>query len=329
MRAARAWRALPLGMAVVAALGCGIPEPERLPRVAGAEPADGAAPEGLVAAVTFTAPIAAEDVAGGRRIAVATAAAEDAVREALEAEEGAGPIPGAIPAGAALVDGGRRVELRPDAPLLPLAGYVLVVSSRLRAADGRPVLDPEGRQRPFVHAFTTGPSSGPPPRAVVTEVRADAETPEAGGEYVEIQNAGAAPLELAGLVLAKRTATGTLVRCVLAAAEGGPVPPGGYAVVGGGAWDGRYALPAGTPRYACGATALLGGLANDRGPAILLLGADGATLSSFGIEAAAPRCPAAAERVAPLGPDAEGNLACAEGEGTPGACNSVTAPWDC
>jgi hypothetical protein len=35
------------------------------------------------------------------------------------------------------------------------------------------------------------------------------------------------------------------------------------------------------------------------------------------------------ERIDPRGADLASNLACAEGEGTPGECNSVTWEWDC
>lgn len=317
-----------LGLAL-AALACEATVPEPLPRVVGAEPSGTAvAPDVAVVAVSFTEPVLAEDALGGR-IALAPASATRAVLEAIEAEGPIAPAPDVVPADVKLADEGRRVELRPRASLAPLTEHVLVVASRLRAADGRLVLDPEGRRQPFVHLFATGMIPGPPPRPVLTEVLADAATPEAAGEYVELLNAGEAPLDLAGLKLVKRTATSSAT-CTIARAEGGPVPVGGYAVVGGGAWDGRYGLPAGTARYACGASALLGGIANDRGPAIRLLGPDGAVLTSLGWAEDAPVCAGAAvERIDPLGPDASDNLDCAEGEGTPGECNSLTAPADC
>jgi hypothetical protein len=312
-----------------AALACGVPVPEPLPRVVGAEPSGtGVAPEVAVVTVSFTEPVLAEDALGGR-IALAPATALRAVLEAIDSDGPVAPAPDLVAAAVTIADAGRRVELRPRAPLVPLTEHVLVVASRLRAADGRQVLDPEGRRQPFVHPFATGMIAGPPPRPVLTEIRADAETPEAGGEYVEILNAGEAPLDLAGLKLVKRTATSS-VTCTISRAEGGSVPVGGYAVVGGGAWDGRYDLPSGTARYACGASALLGGIANDRAPALRLLGPDGAALTTFGWDEAAPICAGgSAERIDPEGPDQSNEFECAEGEGTPGECNSVTDPIDC
>jgi hypothetical protein len=228
-----------------------------------------------------------------------------------------------------LLDGGRRIELRPQAPLAEGAVHALVLGP-VHDATGRPVLDPEGKRRTFVTTFETEPGPpGPPPHPVLTEVRADAVTPEAGGEYVEVQNLGAAPLDLSGWRLEKLTGSGTLAGCDLALATGGPVAPGGYALLTGGAWDGRYQVPAGTPRFACGGTTLAGGLANDRAPELRLLDPAGATQATFGLGGTAPRCPGPCERVEPTGPDAAGNLACAEGDGTPGACNSLTPAGRC
>jgi hypothetical protein len=87
------------------------------------------------------------------------------------------------------------------------------------------------------------------------------------------------------------------------------------ALVAGGAWDGRYALPAEVQVLACGAAALLGGIANDRAPALLLADPGGTVLATLG-EGGAPICPAALERIDPAGPDAPENLACTDG--TPG-----------
>jgi hypothetical protein len=96
------------------------------------------------------------------------------------------------------------------------------------------------------------------------------------------------------------------------------IAPGGVALLVGGAYDGRYPLPPGISAFPCGATALLGGLANDRPPEVLLIGADGTTLATFGQGGIAPLCPAAAVRLDPAAPDEAWNLACAEGEGSPG-----------
>ena len=170
-----------------------------------------------------------------------------------------------------------------------------------------------------------------PPRAqpVLTEALADADAPEAGGEYVEVANVGTGEVDLAGHTLAKRGASGGFSRCVLEPAPGGAVSPGGIALVVGGAYDGRYALPAEVRVYSCGASALAGGLANDRPVALALESPQGATLSTLGIAEAAPRCPdGALERIDPAGPDAAAGLAC-PGTRSPGACNSVTAPERC
>jgi hypothetical protein len=262
------------------------------------------------AAIWFSAPVDPAGLLDGRLLALVPAAA---LRDALLALDGDAAAPaGAVPARAALEDGGRRVALRPEAPLHGYTRYALVLSSRARAADGRPVLDPEGRRRTFVAPFGTAAPEGPPPRPVLTEVRADAETPEAGGEYVELANLGGGALDLGGWRLGKRTAAGALAWCTVVAPEGTVVPDGGVALVGGGAWDGRYALPPGVAVLSCGGSALLGGLANDRPPELLLADPAGNVVATLGA-GGAPRCAAALERIDPLGPDAPWNLACTEG----------------
>jgi hypothetical protein len=309
-------RAAPLviGLALAGA-GCAPPEPGPLPRVVGAAPAGaGVAPELEEASISFSAPVSPEGLVEGGRLVLVTA---DAVRDAIaavESEGGAGALGAAAPATVSLEEGGRRVVLRPGAPLHPHAGYALVLSSLVRAADGRPVLDADGRRRPTIAAFETGAAAGPPPRPVITEVRADAETPEAGGEYVELAELGDGLLDLAGWRLAKRTASGALSSCAIGA--GPAIAPGGVALLVGGAYDQRYALPAGAAVLACGPSALLGGIANDRPPEILLLDPLDAVVSSLGAGGAAPICLGALLRIDPAGPDALGNLAC--GEGTPG-----------
>ncbi|WP_242355104.1 MULTISPECIES: lamin tail domain-containing protein [Anaeromyxobacter] len=301
------------------AAACGLPEPAPFVRVESVAPeGPGVAPEAVVAEIRFTAPIAPEGILDGERLALVPAADLREALEAVESDAGAAALASRVPAAVALADGGRRAMLTPGAPLRALAPYVLVLSSRVHAADGRPVLDVEGRRRPSVGAFETARAAGPPPRPVVTEVRADAATPEAGGEYVEIANRGEGVLDLLGWRLAKRSATGALSSCVVSARLEDALPPGAIALVAGGAYDGRYALPPGTPVLACGATALLGGIANERPPELLLLDPSGAVASTFGAGGAAPLCPAAAVRVDVDGPDVAENLACAEGEGTPG-----------
>ncbi len=310
-RAAVALAALVLGA------GCEPPVAPPHTRVIGVEPAGGVvAPELPAAAITFSAPVSAEGLRDGRRLLLVPADALRAALDAVESEDGAPAPTEAVTASVAVEGGGTRAVLRPAAPLRARAAYALVLSSRVRDAEGRPVLDAEGRRRPSVATFETGAAAGPPPWPTLTEIRADAATPEAGGEYVELANLGEGPLDLYGHRLAKRTATGAIASCALP--PDAVVAPGAVALVVGGAYDGRYALPAGVALLACGGAALLGGLANDRPPEVLLLAPDGAVAASLGQGGIAPLCPAAAVRLDPAGPDEASNLACAEGEGTPG-----------
>ncbi len=168
------------------------------------------------------------------------------------------------------------------------------------------------------------------PRPVLTEVLADAATPQAGGEYVEVANLGSGEADLAGWKLAKRGATGTVTRCTIEP-RGGPLPPGAHGLVVGGSWDGRYPLPPGVPLFTCGATALLGGLADDRAPAVALESPGGVVESGIGWASPGPRCTGrSVERIQPGGEDAAANLACARAApGTPGACNGSTPAADC
>lgn len=310
-------RRLAVALAAAAALGgCGLPEAAPHARVVSLEPeGPGVAPELVEAAVSFSAPVEPEGLADGARLVLVPADALKSALEAVESDAGAAGLAGAVPARIALEAGGTRASLRPDAPLRAHAGYALVLSSRARAVDGRPVLDADGRRRPSVAAFETGAAAGPPPRPVLTEVRANAETPEAGGEYAELANLGDGPLDLWGHRLAKRTSSGALSSCALPAGES--VAAGEVVLIAGGAWDGRYALPAGVRVLACGATALLGGIADDRPPELLLLDGAGAAVATLGAGGVAPVCPAAVEKLDPAGPDLAWNLACAAG--TPGA----------
>ncbi len=520
---------------------CGPATPERLPRIVSASPSGtGVAPDAVVAAVTFSEPVDPEGVADGRWLALAREADRKEVVAAVAAPGGIGPEAPVVAVRIALASGGSRVEMRPVAPLDPLAGHAIVVGTGIRSAAGRTVLDPDGRRRTFVASFETGPvpdrsppvprwllpphgpvprnlralrvgfgepvsgaltipgvaarplagevgalgleidgllppgplplslasvrdaagnpagalapiavgacadlsapyvldetvaveagevavsaaaeasemarlgieatvppgdapcgalpsfpasvlawgevqacpghdpcgqgvrcpvvaalericpgrelllrfhaedlagnraapgpwrwaATGPGvPRPVLTEVLVDAAAPEAGGEYAEVANVGTADADLAGYALAKQTASGGWTRCALAPL-GGPVPPGGHALIAGGAYDGRYVLPPGAVLYRCGASALLGGLANDRPPALALEAPDGTRVSTIGVEAAAPSCAArSVERVRPTGPDAPSNLACAgSSPGTPGDCNGNTPPAEC
>lgn len=316
-RAAGAPLAAVLGL--VAWLGCAPQAPEPHTRIAGWSPSGTGVARSAPVTVDFTAPVAPDGLAEGLLVALARAADARAVARLLEAGEPAGPL--ALPCDAALGGDGRRIELRPLAPLAGSTAYALVVAPTLRDAEGRAVLDPEGHRRTFVATFST--VAGPPPRPVLTEVRAVAVTPQAGGEYVELLNLGEEPLDLSGWRLEKRTSSGTLAGCAVAAAVAA-LPPGAFGLITSEGWDGRYPATAGTVRFTCGASTLAGGLADDRPPEVRLLDPSGAVQFTFGQGGAGPRCPAAVERIDALAPDQPSNLACAIDEGTPGWCNSVT-----
>jgi hypothetical protein len=325
-RRGRRWLGL---LAAATAAGCGPPEPEPHVRVAGWWPRGSGVPTDAAAVLEFSGAVAAAGLADGTRLALARASDVRAVSSAVESDAGLGAGAPVVGCDLALSGDGRRVTLRPRAPLAAGVSHALVLGP-VRDAAGRPVLDPDGRRRTFVATFeTVPPPPGPPPRPVITEARADAATPEAGGEYVEAYNLGEGPLDLAGWRLLKRTSIGALASCVLDPVEGGPVAPGAPVLLTGLAWDGRYGVPPGVARYACPGATLAGGLPNDRPPAVSLADRSGAVVATLGEGGAAPACPAAVERIDPEGPDAAENLACAEGEGTPGACNSVTPGWMC
>jgi hypothetical protein len=320
MLAARTQRATIRRAAIAAAVAalagaCGPPIPEPLPRILGAAPEGEDVSTAAVAEVRFGAPVDPAGLADGRLLVLAPAEVVRAAIAAVESDAGAVGLSGAVSADVAVEDGGTRVVLRPRAPLRGWTEHAIVLSSHVHAADGRQMLDPDGRNRTFVASFATGAPDGPPPRPAISEVRADAETPEAGGEYVEVVNLGEGSIDLGGWRLAKRTASGALSSCAIVPPAGRVLAPGEVAIVGGGAWDGRYDLPPEVAVMACGASALLGGIANDRGPSILLADPGGHVLATFG-EAGAPVCPIAVERVNLEAADEPANLVCTEG--TPG-----------
>ena len=149
-------RALATAAAMLAACGPGAPDP--MPRVVGAWPTGSAVcPDEVVAAVEFSDPVDPAGVADGRFLALAREADVPAVTAAIEKPGGIGAGVPVVAGTVGLVAGGRRAELRPAEPLDPWSGYALVVASQIRSADGRQVLDPSGRRRPFVSPFRTGP----------------------------------------------------------------------------------------------------------------------------------------------------------------------------
>lgn len=309
-------RGVGLGAALLAA-ACGrLPEPPT--RVTSVRPEGTVAPGVVAAEIELSGPVAPDGILDGRRVALCRQADADAVAAGASAEAGLAAGAPVLPARIELLDGARRIRVAPEQPLWPMAGWAVVLGKGVLDAEGRPVLDPEGRQRAVKHPFATGDiPPGELPLLSLTEALARADAPEAGGEYAEVANLGARPADLAGFRLAKRTATG-VQRCVAEPGLGGPIPPGARGLVAGGAWDGRYALPAGTAVYRCGATALLGGLADDRAVALALESPGGALLTSLGWAVSAPLCARGSlERLDPAGPDAADNLVC-PGTASPG-----------
>jgi hypothetical protein len=299
--------------ALGAALACAVPEPEPLPRILGADPAGDGVSTLAEPEIRFGAPVDPAGLTDGRLLVLAPAEAIAAAKAAVESDDGAASLAGVAAVDAAVDADGRRVVLRPKAPLRGFTPYALVLSSRVRAADGRQMLDPDGKRRTFVSAFETGAPEGPPPAPALTEVRADAETPEAGGEYVEVVNLGAAPLDLAGWRLAKRSATGAISSCAIVPPAGVVLAVGAVALVCGGAYDGRYALPPGVAVFTCGGSALVGGIANDRAPDLMLADPGGNVHATYGA-GGGPICGGgASEKIDPFGADEPWNLWCTEG----------------
>jgi hypothetical protein len=300
-----------LGALAAAALACGAEPAEPGPhvRIVSAAPEGGGVAVGAAAEVRFTAAVDGDGLLDGRWAALVEGAS---LRAAVAAAEAEGATAQAIAVRATLADGATRLVLVPAAPLRPWTPHAVVLSSRARGADGRPVLDPEGRRRTFVATFETGPPDGPPPAPALTEARVHAEAPQAGGEYVEVANLGEGALDLGGWRLSRRSPSGAVSSCAIGA---GVVPARGAALLAGGAWDGRYALPAGVPVLTCGAGAVVGGLADDRAPALALLDPLGTVRATLGGNGG-PVCEVALERIRADRPDAPENLRC--GAGSPG-----------
>ena len=318
---------LALGAGLAALPGCG-PAGARAAhadRRLVARAATGAARSTLVT-VDFTGPIAADGLAEGLLVALARAADARAVARA------AGGGRAARPAGPRRRRRARRGRPPHRAAPAGAAGRRQPPTRwwwprRCATPRGAPVLDPEGHRRTFVGTFST--VAGPPPRPVLTEVRAVAATPQAGGEYVELLNLGEEPLDLSGWRLEKRTSTGSLAGCTVAAAAAA-LPPGAFGL--------RRRRGLGRPLPGCGRHRPLhlrgvdaGGRPRRR-PA-----AGGAAARSVrgaaghlrpGWRGAALPGRGGADRPG-LAPDEPANLACAVDEGTPGWCNSVTPPSRC
>lgn len=304
--------------AVVLAAACGLPEPSPRVRVVAVEPEGPGIDPGATVSIAFSGPVAPAGLLDGRRALLAREADLRAALAAAESEAGAGEEVPRVPCVPSLDEGATRFRLRPVEPLRDGERFVIVLSSRVVDADGRGVLDADGAPAPTVGRFET--RWAPPPAVLLTELRADAATPEAGGEYAEVLNLGPGPLDLAGWRFEKRLATGAWSGCAIGEAigegAGAPAPAGRAVLVAGGSWDGRYALPEGTPVFPCGATALAGGIANDRPPVVRLLDRSGAVAAILDASAV-PLCAATlvAEAVDPAAATA---TCCACTEGSPG-----------
>ncbi len=280
---------------------------EGLPSGPGADPA-------VAPSIRFSGPVAPDGLLDGRRLLLVRANEVGAALAAAESDEGATQVP-RVAAEVTLVDGATRLVARPQEPLAAGGSWALVLSSQARSTDGRRVLDAEGRLRPTVVSFAT--SALPPPQVLLTEVLADAATPEAGGEYAEVVNLGPGPMDLAGWRFEKRTAAGGWSGCAIGEGTGDAVAPGGVALVVGGSWDGRYALPGATVTYPCGATSLAGGIANDRPPDVRLLDPSGAVAAQ--LDATAVAACAGALEADPVSLEVGSEAACCRcTEGSPG-----------
>ena len=302
---------------VALALACGLPAAEPMVRVVEASPTGPGAASGVEPTLRFSGPVAPEGLLDGRRFALVRSSDLRAALEAVESEVPAAGEAIAQPPGTVELDEeATRLRFRPSGPLPPGSAWALLLSSRARATDGRYVLDVEGRMRPTIVEFAI--AALPPPAVLLTEVLADAATPEAGGEYAEVLNLGPGPLDLAGWRFEKRSAAGAWSGCSIGEGAGGPVGVGAVALVVGGSWDGRYSLPGVTATYPCGATSLAGGIANDRPPAVRLLDPSGVEAAHLDATAVPP-CAGALEADPLPAESGAGASCCRCTEGSPGS----------
>jgi hypothetical protein len=279
-RARRRGRALALAFAAAAA-ACGPGDlPGRHVRVADGAPSGPGADPSVAPTIGFTGAVDPEGLRDGRRLRLAREADRTAALAAIESEAGAGPDAPGADATAELVEGGSRVVVRPAAPLPRGSAWALLLSSRARDADGRPVLDADGRQRPTVLRFTV--ATVPPPAVRIAAVLAAAATPQAAGEFVAVLDLGPGALDLAGWRLEKRLPSGSWSGCTAGEGRRGTAASGELALLVGGAWDDRYPDALATPIFPCGATALAGGLADDRAPELRLFDPSGKVAATWG-----------------------------------------------
>ena len=140
--------------------------------------------------------------------------------------------------------------------------------------------------------------AAPPPsrQLVISEVMANP-VDESRGEFVEVYNAGSAPIDLAGLYLSDGD-----VRDVLIAGAGtSVVAPGAYAVILDPDYASGYSIPAGVTTVLVGNSTVGNGLATT--DPITLYGADGVSVLATAAHPFDPGNGVSAERVDLNGPD--------------------------
>ncbi|MEI7706617.1 MAG: Ig-like domain-containing protein, partial [Deltaproteobacteria bacterium] len=144
--------------AALSILACTPSEPDDAPRVLTVVPeGDGVVPDLPGIQVRFSEPIDPSGVEDGRFVALATDADAKSVATAAGSDTGIPPGAAIVPARVVLDVGGLAAAVTPETPLLPLAGYAIVVGTGIRSVSGKAVLDPTGRKRAFATTFRTGP----------------------------------------------------------------------------------------------------------------------------------------------------------------------------
>jgi hypothetical protein len=181
----------------------------------------------------------------------------------------------------------------------------------------------------------------PLPPLVVDELLLSPEGTRASGEFIEVVNLGAIPLDLLGIVLANCAgSTGCAIpkatQAFGAYIPGGPtaIPPFGYALLVDSSFNPAQAasMPPGTLLLSPldGAPLLALSTTEPQPVALFAAGGAGPPLSTFDGSLTAVKG-LSAERIDPSAPDPlPGNWALsASPGGTPGSCNSVTPASEC
>ena len=139
--------------------------PDPLPRVIATAPTAPVSPDEVKVSIAFSAPLAPDGVAEGRWVGLCRR--EDLRAVVAQAEADAGLPGGAplLPASASLSADGTRVEVVPAGPLAPDTLFAAVLSRRARSAEGRPILDADGKARTVAVLFETGPAPDRTPPA--------------------------------------------------------------------------------------------------------------------------------------------------------------------